>query len=169
MEPQKPSLVVPIVSTALISAIIFGTAGYYIANSKNTSSSAATPTPVSTAKTTAKATTATATPTAAPTTNPTANWSTYTNTKYSYSVKYPNSDWYIYDSNGKNSSTLTTTETLNMARTGSQDRSHYIDVSTDSVNTKVDFWANQLKSKKAYTKNNYNHCRKSSYTVYLLR
>lgn len=83
MEPQK-SIVLPVTLAVLISAIVFGAGGYYLANSQSASKTA-------TVTSTNTATTTKSTPTTATTstTAATANWKTYTNNTYGFEVKYP--------------------------------------------------------------------------------
>ncbi len=85
MEPQPTkSIVLPIILSILVSAILFGGLGYYLANTKNATQ---------VTSTTLADTTQTSIPTASATvttsTDEALNWKTYTNTKYSYSIKYP--------------------------------------------------------------------------------
>ncbi len=94
MEPQK-SLVLPVSLAVLVSAVVFGGFGYYLANSKNAAETT-TVTPTYTTQTTVTAqpttTTSTSTPTSTTTTDETANWKSYTATKYGFSFKYAN-EW----------------------------------------------------------------------------
>lgn len=91
MEPQK-SIVLPVALAVLISAVVFGAGGYYLANNQNTNdTTTVTPTNTTQTTTTAKPSTiptiASTTTTSA--TDETASWKSYANTKYSYNVKYP--------------------------------------------------------------------------------
>lgn len=91
MDPQK-SMVLPILLTLLGSGVVFGGGAYYLATVQNT------PETVDTTQTTVRATKKpTANPTnsnaiiatASTTADETANWKTYTNTKYGFFFKYP--------------------------------------------------------------------------------
>lgn len=88
MEPQK-SIVLPVSIGVLVSGIVFGGLGYYIANSQNVLEPAVTPT--QTVQTATPTTASTVTPTAA-TTDELASWKTYENKSHGYTIKYPN-DW----------------------------------------------------------------------------
>jgi len=91
MEPQK-SIVLPVVLAVLLSGVMFGGLGYYLANSQNAAETT-TVTPTYTTQTTVTTqptiVTTTSTPTSTIATDETASWKTYSNTKYSYSIKYP--------------------------------------------------------------------------------
>lgn len=99
MEPQK-SIILPVSLTLVISAIIFGSLGYYVASDKNatvtqtyTTQTTATTQPAAKATSTSAATSNTSTTT---NTDETANWKTYTNDKHGFSFKYP-PEWKLYN------------------------------------------------------------------------
>jgi hypothetical protein len=87
MESQK-SIILPMVLSVLLSAIIFGGLGYYLANSLNATNTTQSTTITSTATPTTVATAASSTSI----TGETADWKTYTATKYGFSFKYAN-EW----------------------------------------------------------------------------
>jgi hypothetical protein len=74
--------------------------------------------------------------TTASTTAVTDNTQKYTNTKYGYSVSYPKTGWYIYDENSKKTDNEAS-NTINFAKTGSSDRSYYVEVSSTSLQTRI--------------------------------
>lgn len=88
---NKPSALVPIFLSALISALVFGGGAYYLGFTQGKKEATHT---TSTAEPTTTATLvpATSLPSASLTPDEIAKWKTYTNSKYSYSVKYP-TDW----------------------------------------------------------------------------
>jgi hypothetical protein len=151
MEPTPTkSLLLPVLLSILGSAVVFGGTGYYLGTATvvPTSTDTATQTTQATPTTKITVTTkATATP------DETANWKTYTNTKYGYSVKYPDTGWFIYDEKGRRDSDfMQTTGTVNFALEGGGDRVHYIEASSEALQTKIDYWTNNLKSKLNYSK-----------------
>ncbi len=90
MEPQK-SIILPVALSVLVSAVIFGGLGYYLADSKNTTETSVTPTYSS-------QTTVTTKPIVTPTT---AALKTYENKTFNFTMKYP-SDWKVDDTNTTN-------------------------------------------------------------------
>ncbi len=94
MEPQK-SLVLPLALTVLVSALVFGGLGYYVANSKKASEFTSV-TPATLTTPIMAVTTQSTTPTSTATADETANWKTWAYAAKSFSVKYP-SNWYLTD------------------------------------------------------------------------
>lgn len=96
MEPNQNPEHAPFWMWMVLLAVILIGVGFF---AWINSSQSKTETAVPVAETSTPAT-AVVTPATTPTTVSTADWKTYTNTTYSYSIKYP-SDWYLYDSNNK--------------------------------------------------------------------
>jgi hypothetical protein len=91
MEPEQPkSIVLPIISSVLISAVIFGAAGYYFGTVNKTITSTQVSSP------TASVTTNSPTPLAT-TSASTASPKTFTSTKYNFTITYP-STWTLRNS-----------------------------------------------------------------------
>lgn len=135
-KPRNLRLIIALVVLAL--AIVFGGLGYYLAQMDDTDSEVAdtiaTPT---VASSTAPTATAPATPapiaTATPTPDATATWKTYTNTKHTYSIKYPDTDKWKYYTNEPDDGKF-----VGFCRSDvCQDARHRVNVSTDSVATVV--------------------------------
>lgn len=114
VPPKEPMISPGLLWTFII--VVVAAAGYFGWNYYSQSKTK-TETPV------AVVTTPTTTPKA---TDPTANWTSYANTKYGYSLKYP-AGWYVY---GYKTGDEAVAPTLNIALKDSQAQSHYITVST---------------------------------------
>ncbi len=83
MDPQPKSMVLPIAITVLISALVFGIGGYYLASSPSGTDTSSGVLTTPTAKTSASPTA-----TATASTDATSGWKTYAATTYGYTFKY---------------------------------------------------------------------------------
>ena len=90
MEPNK-TILLPVVLAILVSAVVFGGLGYYLANSKfSTETSTVSPTYTTQATVTTQPTTAVSlSPATMATSDQTADWKSYNNTNLGFSIKYP--------------------------------------------------------------------------------
>ncbi len=131
MEPQK-SIMIPVALTVLVSAIVFGGLGWYLASNQSVPATQTTATPVAQVSLTPTAKT-TPTPTASTTTtpDPTVDWKAYENTAYYYSFKYPTTiSLYSFTGMGSNTPITSTAQIVNV-ESGSN---HLMEISELSTN-----------------------------------